>query len=159
MLRFGRSASSSNAAITLAALDRSQARIEFSLDGTVLTANQKFLDALGYSLAEIQGKSHRLFVEAAYAASPEYKRFWDELRQGKYQAAQFKRIGKGGKEVWIEASYNPIPGRHGKPTKVVKFATDVTAQKQDYANLAGQGAAISKAQAVIESSLVSTEPC
>ena len=94
----------------------------------MLTANQKFLDALGYTLAEIKGKPHKMFVEASYAASPEYKRFWDELRQGKFQAAQFKRFGKGGKEVWIEASYNPILDVNGAPFKVVKFATDITAQ-------------------------------
>ena len=156
MLGFSRSASASTAATTLAALDRSQAIIEFTLDGIVLTANQNFLDTLGYTLAEIKGQRHSLFVEPAYGASPEYRRFWDDLRQGKYQAAQFKRIGKGGKEVWIEASYNPIIGRNGKPTKVVKFATDVTAQKQDHANLAGQIAALDRSQAVIEFTLDGT---
>ena len=130
--------------------------IEFNLGGTVLTANQKFLDALGYTLAEIKGKHHSLFVEPAYAQSSEYKRFWEELRRGQYQTAQFKRIGKGGKEIWLEASYNPILDSDGKPFKVVKFATDVTAQKQDYANLAGQVAAINKSQAVIEFDLGGT---
>jgi methyl-accepting chemotaxis protein len=156
MFRFRKSANASNAAMTLAALDRSQAVIEFNLDGTVLTANQKFLDALGYTLAEIKGKRHSMFVEPADAATPEYKGFWDDLRQGKYQAGQFKRIGKGGKEVWIEASYNPILGRDGRPIKVVKFATDVTAQKQEYANITGQVTAINKAQAVIEFDLDGT---
>jgi methyl-accepting chemotaxis protein len=150
MFGLGRSKSANTAVMTLAALGRSQAIIEFDLNGTVLTANQKFLDAFGYTLAEIKGKHHNLFVDPTDAATPEYKRFWEELRQGKYQAAQFKRIAKSGKEVWIEASYNPILGHDGKPTKVVKFATDVTAQKKDYANLAGQVAAINKAQAVIE---------
>ena len=78
--------------------------IEFSLDGTVLTANQKFLDLLGYTLAEVKGKPHSMFVEATYAASPEYRAFWNDLREGGYRAAQFKRRGKGGREVWIEAS-------------------------------------------------------
>src|SRR5712672_2293153 len=113
MFRFGQSTPANNAAMTLAALDRSQAIIEFDLDGTVLTANQRFLDAMGYTLAEIKGKRHSMFVEPAYAASREYKQFWDDLRQGKYQAAQFKRVGKGGKEIWLEASYNPILGRDG----------------------------------------------
>jgi methyl-accepting chemotaxis protein len=157
LFRFGSSKHTTDAAaLTLAALDRSQATIEFDLDGTVLAANQKFLDALGYTLAEIKGKHHRMLVEPTYAASPEYKQFWDDLRQGKYQAAQFKRIGKGGKEVWIEASYNPILDHNAKPFKVVKFATDVTAQKQEYANLSGQFAAINKAQAVIEFDLDGT---
>ncbi len=142
--------------MTLAALDRSQAVIEFNLDGTVLAANQKFLDSIGYTLAEIKGKHHSMFVEPAFAASTEYARFWEDLRQGKYHAAQFKRVGKGGKEVWIEASYNPIFGRNGKPIKVVKFATDVTVQKRDYADLAGQVDAIRKSQAVIEFSLDGT---
>ena len=153
---FRRSASATAAVTTLAALDRSQAVIEFNLDGTVLTANQKFLDCLGYTLAEIKGQHHRMFVEPSYSASPAYQQFWDDLRAGRYHAAQFKRVGKGGKEVWIEASYNPIPGGDGKPVKVVKFATDVTAQKLDYANLVGQIEAINKAQAVIEFSLDGT---
>ncbi len=153
MFHFMHAAAAGNAAQILAALDRSQAIIEFSLDGVVLTANQKFLDLLGYSLAEIQGKHHRMFVDPDYAASPAYKQFWEDLRRGTYQAAQFKRIGKGGKEVWIEASYNPILGRDGKPMKVVKFATDVTARKLEHANLAGQIAAINKSQAVVELAL------
>jgi methyl-accepting chemotaxis protein len=156
MFPFKRSASSRDAALILAALDRSQAIIEFNLDGVVLTANKTFLDLLGYTLAEIKGKRHSMFVEPTYAASPEYRRFWDAFRQGKMQVMQFKRIGKGGKEVWIEASYNPILGRDGKPFKVVKFATDVTRQKHDYVNLAGQIAAINKAQAVIEFNLDGT---
>jgi methyl-accepting chemotaxis protein len=156
VFNFGRSESTGAAAMTLAALDRSQAIIEFDLNGIVLTANQKFLDALGYTLAEIKCKHHSQFVEPAYATDPEYKRFWQDLREGKYQAAQFKRVGKGGKEVWIEASYNPILGRDGKPFKVVKFATNVTAQKLEFANLAGQVAAIQKAQAVIEFGLDGT---
>jgi methyl-accepting chemotaxis protein len=156
MFHFKDWVSATAAALTLAAIDRSQAIIEFDLNGTVLTANQNFLDVLGYTLTEIKDKHHSLFVEPAYAKSDEYKRFWEELRQGKYQAAQFKRLGKGGKEIWIEASYNPILGRDGKPTKVVKFATDVTVQKLEFANLAGQVGAINKAQAVIEFGLDST---
>ncbi|MDR3519238.1 MAG: PAS domain-containing methyl-accepting chemotaxis protein [Azospirillaceae bacterium] len=140
----------------LAAIARSQAVIEFALDGTVLTANQNFLDLLGYKLAEIQGKHHSLFVEPAFRESAEYRKFWSSLNQGEYQAAEYKRIGKGGKEVWIQASYNPILDANGKPTKVVKFATDVTAQKLRNADFAGQIAAIGKSQGVIEFNLDGT---
>jgi methyl-accepting chemotaxis protein len=110
------------------AIDRSQAVIEFDLHGKILTANSNFLDVMGYRLDEIQGKSHAMFVESDYGKSPEYKKFWEELRNGKFQAQQFKRLGKGGKQVWIEGSYNPIMDADGKPYKVVKFATDVTEQ-------------------------------
>jgi methyl-accepting chemotaxis protein len=110
----------------LEALDKSQAVIEFEMDGTVITANDKFCALLGYALGEIKGKHHSMFVEPAYRTSAEYKQFWEKLNRGEYQAAQFKRIGKGGKEIWIEASYNPLVGRDGKPFRVVKYATDVT---------------------------------
>ncbi len=154
MFRFARSVSDS--AATLAALDKSQATIEFDLDGIVRTANKLFLAALGYTLDEIKGKHHSMFVEPVYGASAEYKRFWEDLRAGKHQAAQFKRLGKGGREVWIQASYNPILDPSGKPFKVVKLATDVSAQKMDFSNLSGQVAAINKAQAVIEFELDGT---
>ena len=149
MFQFRRSGSLANAAATLAAIEQAQAVIEFDLDGNVLTANAKFLAAMGYSLDEIKGRHHRLFVEPGYAASGEYKQFWEQLRVGKHQAAQFKRIGKGGKEIWIEASYNPVIGPDGKPCKVVKFATDVTARTMAFADMSGQIAAIHKSQAVI----------
>ena len=110
------------------AIRKSQAVIEFSLDGIVLTANSNFLTALGYSLQEIQGQHHRMFVERSAQNSPEYFAFWQNLRQGQFQAGQFKRIGKGGRDIWIEASYNPIFDAYGKPAKVVKFATDITKQ-------------------------------
>ena len=134
----------------LDAISRSQAIIEFALDGTILTANPNFLAVVGYELDEVVGQHHRMFVEPAYAAGPEYRAFWERLRQGEYQAAEYKRLGKAGKEVWIQASYNPIKGRDGKPSKIVKFATDVTASKLASADAAGQLAAISKSQAVIE---------
>jgi methyl-accepting chemotaxis protein len=140
----------------VAAIGKSQAVIEFSLDGIVLTANAHFLSALGYSLEEIKGQHHRMFVEESYRQSPEYREFWAKLNRGEYVAAEFKRIGKGGKEVWIQASYNPILDVMGKPCKVVKYATDVTTQKLQAADSAGQVEAIGKAQAVIEFSLDGT---
>ncbi|WP_193182640.1 methyl-accepting chemotaxis protein [Nisaea sediminum] len=118
------------------AIDRSQAVIEFELDGTIVTANENFLKTMGYELKEIAGKHHSMFAEPGYAQSAEYKGFWEELRKGKFQAGQYKRIGKGGKEVWIEASYNPILDPNGKPLKVIKFATDLTKRKQENAELA-----------------------
>jgi methyl-accepting chemotaxis protein len=132
------------------AILRAQAVIEFNMDGTILTANENFLKAMGYSLAEIQGKHHSMFAEPAMRESAEYREFWAKLNRGEYAAAEYKRIGKGGKEVWILASYNPILDERNKPFKVVKFATDVTEQKLSTANLAGQIAAIGKSQAVIE---------
>lgn len=112
----------------LAAIDRSQAVIEFALDGTILTANQNFLAATGYTLEEVRGRHHRLFVEQGFAESIEYTRFWESLRRGEFQAAEYKRIGKGGKPVWIQATYNPIKNADGIPFKVVKYATDITVQ-------------------------------
>jgi methyl-accepting chemotaxis protein len=132
------------------AILRAQAVIEFNMDGTIIRANENFLEAMGYSLAEIQGKHHRMFVEPAMRESAEYREFWAKLNRGEYSAAEYKRIGKGGKEVWILASYNPILDERKKPFKVVKFATDVTEQKLSTANFAGQIAAIGKSQAVIE---------
>ena len=140
----------------LAALDKSQAVIEFKPDGTILRANENFLATLGYSLDEIKGKHHSMFVETSYRSSSEYQRFWDDLRGGRFQAARFKRITKSGKEVWIEASYNPVLGRNGKVVKVVKFATDITKQKAVEADLLGKVEAISRSQAVIEFELDGT---
>ena len=134
----------------IAAIDKAQAVIEFQMDGTVLAANDNFLNALGYTLDEVKGKHHSMFVDEAYKQSPAYKEFWAKLNRGEYDAAEYKRIGKGGREVWIQASYNPILDLDGKPFKVVKYATDVTRQKLINADYQGQIAAISKAQAVIE---------
>ncbi|HEY1189186.1 MAG TPA: methyl-accepting chemotaxis protein [Gemmata sp.] len=117
-------------AAQLAAISKAQAVIEFKPDGTVVTANDNFLSALGYSLGEIQGAPHSKFVDPAYAASPEYREFWAKLNRGEAVSSDFIRIGKGGKEVWIRASYNPIPDAAGKVVKVVKFATDITAAKR-----------------------------
>ncbi len=133
----------------LAALDRSQGIIEFNLDGTVITANPNFLAVVGYTLAEIQGRHHSLFVEPAERDTPDYAAFWAKLRRGEYQGAQYRRIAKDGRTIWIEASYNPILDRSGQPYKVVKFATDVTRRKAEDADREGQIAALHKAQAVI----------
>ena len=134
----------------LAALDKSQALIEFNMDGTIVTANQQFLNAMGYTLAEIKGQHHSMFVDPSEKASAAYREFWEKLNRGEYQAAEYKRVGKGGKEIWIRATYNPILGRGGKPYKVVKIATDVTERKRRAADHEGQIAAINKSQAVIE---------
>ena len=134
----------------IAAISRAQAVIAFEMDGTIVTANENFLRAMGYTLAEIQGKHHSMFVEPAERDSAAYREFWARLNRGENQSAEYKRIGKGGKEVWILASYNPVLDEKGKPFRVVKFATDVTSQKLSTADLAGQIAAIGKSQAVIE---------
>lgn len=141
---------SSEYAAKVTAMARSQAVIEFGMDGSILTANENFLKALGYSLPEIVGKHHSMFVQATTRDSSAYREFWASLNRGDYQMAEYKRIGKGGKEVWILASYNPILDENGKPFKVVKFATDVTEDKLRTSDLAGQIAAIGKSQAVIE---------
>jgi methyl-accepting chemotaxis protein len=134
----------------IAAIDRVQAVIEFKLDGTIVTANENFCNAVGYSLAEIQGKHHSLFMPADQRDSAGYREFWAALNRGEFQSGEFKRIGKGSREVWILASYNPLLDERGKPFGVVKYATDVTADKMRNADFAGQIAAIDKSQAVIE---------
>ena len=134
----------------ISAIGRAQAVIEFNLDGTIITANDNFLATVGYRLDEIQGKHHSMFVSPAERDSAAYREFWAKLGRGEYEAAEYKRIGKGGKEVWILASYNPILDEAGKPFKVVKFASDITADKLKAANYAGQIEAIGKSQAVIE---------
>ena len=134
----------------LEALNKSQAVIEFNMDGTIVNANANFLNTVGYVLDEIKGRHHSMFVTAADKESHDYRLFWESLNRGQYQSAEYKRLGKGGKEVWIQASYNPIAGPEGKPVKVVKYATDITAQKTLNADFSGQIEAISKSQAVIE---------
>ena len=137
----------------LEAISRSQAVIEFDTKGTILTANDNFLGALGYTLAEIKGQHHSLFATPEYRSSPEYRAFWDKLGRGEFDAGQYKRIAKGGREIWIEASYNPVFDADGKPVKVVKYATDITAAKQTEADMTGRLSAIDRAQAAIEFSL------
>ncbi len=108
------------------ALDKAQAVIEFDADGNIVKANDNFLKTLGYSQEEIVGRHHSMFVEPQYASSIEYRQFWNDLKSGRSQIAEFKRIGKGGRQVWINASYNPIFNERGVVTQVIKFATDVT---------------------------------
>ena len=143
-------------AATLAAIEKSQAIIEFQPDGTIIRANDNFLQALGYSADEILGQHHRIFLDTAAASGAEYQSFWQDLRNGHFHAAEFRRLGKNGKEVWIQASYNPVLDRKGNVVKVVKFATDITEAKLRSADAAGQLAAISASQAVIEFGLDGT---
>jgi methyl-accepting chemotaxis protein len=139
---------SDNAAF-VEALGRSQAVIEFDLDGKILTANENFCRTLGYDRSEIVGRHHSMFVDKAEAASPQYRAFWDGLRAGRFDRGQYRRIGKDGRDIWIEASYNPLT-RGGKPYKIVKTASDITAVKNKAVEDAGKLDAISRSQAVIE---------
>jgi methyl-accepting chemotaxis protein len=132
------------------ALGCSLAVIEFDPQGKVLDANENFLRALGYTLDDIRGRHHSMFCEPAYRESPEYRAFWERLGAGRFDAGRYKRLGSGGREVWIQASYNPVLDRQGKVVRVVKFATDITAEMLRLADLEGQIAAIGKSQAVIE---------
>ena len=138
-----------NARAVLAAMSRSQAIIEFDTTGTILHANENFLNAMGYALSEIVGQHHRMFVEPEEAASADYAAFWAELAGGRFDRRQYKRIAKGGREIWIEASYNPV-FRGRKPYKVVKFATDITAIKRKAQEDEGKLSALGRAQAIIE---------
>jgi methyl-accepting chemotaxis protein len=139
-----------DAAGKIGAIERSQAAVEFDLAGRVLNANGNFLKLMGYTLDEIKGRHHRMFMEAAQSATPEYQAFWERLTRGEYESGEYKRLGKDGKEVWIQATYNPIFDPRGNPVKVVKFASDVTAQKLRAAEFEAKVEAIDKGQAVIE---------
>ena len=140
----------------LEALSRVQAIIEFNLDGSIITANDNFLSVMGYSLEEIEGKHHRIFCDPQYAKTNKYKEFWEKIGRGEFNSGEYKRINKSGEEVWINASYNPVLDADGKPYKVIKFATDVTAQKQQSADHKGKINAINRVQAVIEFNLDGT---
>ena len=115
---------------TLAALDQSQAIIEFLPDGTILRANQNFLSVMGYALGEIAGKHHRIFVDSAFVATAEYQAFWSQLASGQFSSGEFLRFGKDGRKVWILASYNPVYDKRGKIAKVVKIASDISERKR-----------------------------
>ena len=134
----------------IAAIGRSQAVIQFDLDGTVRSANANFLDALGYAAHEVEGRHHSLFVTRDEAGSAEYRAFWEALARGEYRAGEFLRVGKDGREVWIQATYNPILDPSGRPFKVVKYASDITEAKRAAADMAGKVEAARRSQAVIE---------
>ena len=138
------------------ALDRVQAIIEFDLDGKVVKANENFLNIFGYDLDEVAGKHHRIFCDPQYASSDAYAEFWQMLGRGEFHEAEFKRLAKGGRELWLRASYNPVFDKDGKPVRVVKFATDVTESKLKTAEFEGMAQAIDRAQAVIEFDLDGT---
>lgn len=140
----------SDARSVLAALDRSLGIIEFDVNGIILSANANFCDALGYALTEIKGQHHKIFVDPAYAASPAYRQFWEKLGRGEFEAKEYRRIGKNGRDIWIQASYNPIKRANGSVTKIVKVAADITAQKMRDIETDGKLTAISRVQAVIE---------
>jgi methyl-accepting chemotaxis protein len=134
----------------VAAIDRAQAVIEFDLEGRILHANRNFLDVVGYALPDILGKHHRLFVDPELAQSQEYVDFWERLGAGQYEAGEYRRFGKGGREVWLQATYNPVLDAKGAPMKIVKFATDITGAKQANAEIVARIDAVDRAQAVIE---------
>lgn len=146
MLGLGKSADNRN---ILDAISRSQAVIEFDLEGNILTANSNLCTALGYNLQEIIGKHHRIFCDADIATSPAYRAFWESLARGEFQAGEYRRVRKDGSVIWVEASYNPV-FRGGRPYKVVKIATDITAKRTKATEDAGKLEALSRSQATIE---------
>jgi methyl-accepting chemotaxis protein len=150
MFGLGRDKRHDNDTAILAAISRSHAMIEFTPDGIILGANDNFLSVMGYAAPEIIGQHHRIFVEPEHAASPGYAEFWRRLRTGEPRVAEFHRIGKGGREVWIEASYSPVLDGTGRVGRIVKVATDITAKKLVTSDWQGQLAAIGRSQAVIE---------
>lgn len=134
----------------VAAIDKTQAVVEFDMDGRILVANDKFLDMMGYTLDEVRGRHHSLFVAREDRDSPEYAEFWAKLKRGEFASGEFKRIAKGGREVWIQGAYSPILDKQGKPVEVVKLSRDVTQQKLQKVNYEGQLDAINKSQAIVE---------
>lgn len=146
----------SEARARLAAIDAVQAVIEFKPDGTIVNANPRFLDTMGYALGEIAGRHHRMFVEPGHAESREYADFWARLAQGRTDAGLYKRLDKHGREVWLQSSYNPIRNRLGQVTRIVKYATDVTAEQRQAADMQSRLKAIDRAQGVIEFDLDGT---
>jgi methyl-accepting chemotaxis protein len=137
----------------VAAIERSQLVIEFDPTGIILSANANFLDAMGYEAEDVIGRHHRIFCDPAYAASPEYEAFWAKLARGSFESSVYKRFGKNGREVWIQATYNPVIDQAGRTIKVVKFATDVTTAKARTAETEGKIKAINRSQGVIEFNL------
>ncbi len=142
--------STDNLASVVAALNASQAVIEFTPDGRVLNANENFLKVMGYRADEVAGKHHQMFCDPAFVASDAYRVFWRELASGKFQSGAFKRIARDGRDVWLQATYNPVFDGKGRVTKVIKLAADITEAKQQAMDYAGKIAAIDRAQAIIE---------
>lgn len=134
----------------IAALNASQAVIEFTPDGYILTANSNFLQTVGYSLEDIKGRHHGLFCDPAYIDTEEYRRFWRDLGNGEFASNEYKRFGKGGRVIWLQATYNPIRDERGKVVKVIKFASDITDTKLQELDYRGKMSAIGRVQAVIE---------
>lgn len=133
----------------MGALQKSQAIIEFDTDGMITYANENFLAAVGYELGDIIRRHHSIFIDPSYAKSEQYGQFWRRLRAGEFDRGEYRRFGKNGKEVWIQAAYSPVRDRKGKVTGIIKIASDITAQKLEAAEAAGQIAAIGRSQAVI----------
>jgi methyl-accepting chemotaxis protein len=145
-----KSSASSNAQAVIDALNRSVAMIEFDPTGIVLSANENFCAALGYAPGDIRGQHHRIFVDPTYAASAEYAAFWAKLARGEHDAGEYRRRAKGGRDVWLQASYNPVLDAKGRVTRVVKVAADITDEKLKNAEYEAKLSAISRVQAVIE---------
>ncbi|MFC0267399.1 methyl-accepting chemotaxis protein [Kushneria aurantia] len=133
-----------------AAIDRAQAVIEFTPEGIILDANQNFLATMGYELDDIRGQHHRIFCDPEEIIRPEYRAFWQKLGRGEFETGEYRRIARGGREVWLQATYNPIFDEHDRPVRVIKFASDITEQKRRDAEFEGKVEAIGRAQAVIE---------
>jgi methyl-accepting chemotaxis protein len=138
-----------------AALDGSQPVLELALDGTILSANQKFLDAMGYRLDEIVGRNHRIFVDGE-ARPGEERSLWSRLQLGAQETGQWRRIGRGGVEVWLQASYTPVLGAGGRPAKVLLCATDITRFKREVEAAAARLTALDRSQAIMELALDGT---
>ncbi|MFK8015950.1 MAG: PAS domain S-box protein [Gammaproteobacteria bacterium] len=132
------------------AIHRVQAVIEFDTDGNVIEANENFLSTTGYTLDEVQGQHHRIFCKAEYAESPEYEQLWAQLREGKFSSGEIERVTKSGEALWLNASYNPVFDTEGRVTKVIKFASDITNQKELSNDFEAKMSAIDRLQAVIE---------
>ena len=137
----------------MAAISRSQAVIAFNLDGTVIEANENFLATVGYSLAEVEGRHHSLFMDPVEAQGAAYKDFWRELNQGQFVAGKFRRMGKGGREIWLQATYNPVLNAEGRPYKVIKFAVDITQAEQDARRREAERAQMEAAQEALVATL------
>ncbi|MFC0267977.1 bifunctional diguanylate cyclase/phosphodiesterase [Kushneria aurantia] len=140
----------------IAAIHKSQAVVSFALDGTIIDANDNFLNLMGYRYAEVRGQHHMMFVDPADSLDSDYRLFWERLARGEHQVAEFKRLAKGGREVWLQATYNPIFDMNGRPFKVVKYATDITAEKRQQADYRSQIEAINRSQGVVELGLDGT---